>query len=66
MAERLARKAYLDKRSAVIEPQLVPLTAKARVTIEQLKAIRETIRGRTRRIAQLLDSFLERSTPSST
>ncbi|MBI2806073.1 MAG: recombinase zinc beta ribbon domain-containing protein [Planctomycetes bacterium] len=65
MAERLDKRAEeLDKRRAEIEPQLVPITQKARATLEQLNSIRETILAADKtQIGLLLASFVERVYP---
>lgn len=65
LAERLDKRAVtLDKRRTEIEPQLVPMTERARAILEQLNAIRETITQADKlRVAQLLDSFVEKVYP---
>lgn len=56
--------AALEERKKVIEPLLVPLTAKADVLLDQLKAIRQTIQSARRAdTARLLDAFVERIIP---
>jgi len=63
--ERLERRAFeLESRKAEIEPRTIPLTAKAKAIIEQLAAIKRTIRDTDKaRRAALLDIFLDRVVP---
>lgn len=65
LAERLDKRAVaLDARKREIEPQLVPMTERARAIMEQLDAIRQTITQADKlRVAQLLDSFVEKVYP---
>jgi DNA invertase Pin-like site-specific DNA recombinase len=58
------RMAELEARKKIVEPQLVPLTARAETVIAQMEAIRGTIEG-TERVAraQMLDSFIEKVIP---
>lgn len=56
--------AALEERKKTIEPLLVPLTAKADVLLDQLKAIKRTIQSAKRAdTARLLDAFVERIIP---
>ena len=58
------RMAELEKRKREIEPQLVPLTARAETLIQQMEAIGKTIEtANVAARARLLDSFIERVVP---
>lgn len=59
-----AQLAALEAEKKEIEPQLVPLTAKAEALVDQLRAIRGTIRqAENMKVGRLLDSFVERVVP---
>ena len=68
-SETLRKKWYtqlgdLEARKREIEPQLVPLTSKAEALMDQLRAIRQTIKdAEGMKVAKLLDSFIERVEP---
>lgn len=63
--ERLERRAHeLEIRKVEIEPRTIPLTVKARAILDQLAAIKRTIRDTEKaRKGALLDIFLDRVIP---
>lgn len=63
--QRLELRAYeLEARKAEIEPRTIPLTVKAKAILEQLAAIKRTIRDTDKsRRGALLDAFLDRVVP---
>jgi hypothetical protein len=63
--QRLTERAdELERKKAEIEPQLVPLTDKARAILNELASIKATIEGADKaKKASLLDSFVEAVVP---
>ena len=59
-----ARMAELEARKKAIEPELIPLTARADVILEQLRSIRRVIGEiHSTAVAGLLDTFIEKVIP---